>query len=119
MHRLTPVDDNELKVQIELNGQLVRDDAAELMLLYTEGTRGGQTMEQAYETFRNKLTQRWQAPINAPTAYLVVEAIVKITNDLKKKHIDSVPSQSSVSPSPGSTPTQEPSTRSTLSANQG
>lgn len=93
MHKITAATPDELQLEIDLgkNAQgeptYAHEDAGTLMLIYTDCARAGGTMEQSYEAFRQQLSLRWKTEINFATAYLVVETIVKITQDLKKKHI--------------------------------
>jgi hypothetical protein len=89
-HFLTEAEDSELALEVVLNtesGQVIKkDNAADLMLVYSECTKES-TLEEAYERFRQQLSLRWGREVNKTMAYLVIESIVELTENAKKKHI--------------------------------
>lgn len=95
MHKISFATPDELQVEIDLGKnadgqpQYRRDDAGSIMLIYSECTRGvpAPSLQESYEKFRVKISQDWGVEVSSVMANLIVEACVKITNDLKKKHI--------------------------------
>jgi len=89
--RICQVSDSEITLEVQLTpdpeGPVVKDNAADLMVLYTECSRPPTTLEESYENFRNQLSLRWKAEVTKATTYLVVEAIVELTEKAKKKFI--------------------------------
>lgn len=94
MHTISLATPDELKVEIELGKDEAglpkyrTDDAASLLLTYSEGARGIPTpsLQESYEKFRETISQAWGVEVNSTMAYLIVETCVKITSELKKKH---------------------------------
>lgn len=95
MHTLSLATPEELKVEIALGKNEAGEptyyhtDAATVMLAYSECTRGipAPSLQESHELFRKQISQAWGHEITLAMAYLIVEMCVKITSDLKKKHI--------------------------------
>lgn len=97
MLRITKPEQEELKVEIQLGDEIKGpyrvDDAAELLLLYTDCARG-KSIPEAYESFRVQASLRFGHEISAAMAFAIIEAISAHTMNFKKKHISMVGSKS-------------------------
>jgi hypothetical protein len=103
MRRLTALEDDELTLEIVIGDKTVRDNAAQLQVVYSEAS-GKLSLKDRYEQFRQSLSIRWGVEVNADTAFLVLEETADMTHEAKKKHCNSDDSKSLESTPPENPP---------------
>jgi hypothetical protein len=89
MLRVKAVTDDDFKIEIEHaaeDGNPVHhvDFVTDLHLLYSSCVAPGDTLEQVYQKFQDKLSERLGKPVSKATAYLVAEAVCTRVGELKK-----------------------------------
>lgn len=109
-HKVSFATKDDLLMEIDTLGPkgVITEDAGNLHLLYTEGCKESPDIHTSYDRFRSALSARWGVEVNPQTAYLILEAVFKVTGDAKKKHFSLHNSTSSESKPPTSAQEKSP-----------
>ena len=110
MKKITPISDDDLKLQVETDKGVGVFYATDMIILWDECHRGvNQTLAERYEVFRMAMESLFGGTVSRGTAYLVLEEAVGLLKELKKTHLVLLNSKPTESVQLVEVPTNSPS----------